>query len=55
MGGQKTESAIQPLMGFLSDNIDRAEPPHARLRRWPDVRVSDAPEVPATKSACQDL
>lgn len=28
MARQKTESAIQPLMGFLRDNLDRSSPPH---------------------------
>ena len=28
MARQRTEGAIQPLMGFLRDNLDRAEPPH---------------------------
>ena len=28
---QKTESAIQPLMGFLRDNIERLEPPHEHV------------------------
>ncbi len=31
MARQKTESAIQPLMGFLRDNMDRAEPPHEHV------------------------
>jgi hypothetical protein len=31
MARQKTESAIQPLMGFLRDNIDRSEPPHEHV------------------------
>ncbi len=31
MARQKTESAIQPLMGFLRDNIDRVEPPHEHV------------------------
>ena len=31
MARQKTESAIQPLMGFLRDSIDRAEPPHEHV------------------------
>jgi hypothetical protein len=28
---QKTESAIQPLMGFLRDNLPRIEPPHEHV------------------------
>ena len=28
---QKTESAIQPLIGFLRDNLDRSEAPHERV------------------------
>jgi hypothetical protein len=28
---QHTESAIQPLMGFLRDNTDRVEPPHEHV------------------------
>ncbi len=31
MARQKTESAIQPLMGFLRDNIDRSDPPHEHV------------------------
>jgi hypothetical protein len=31
MARQKTESAIQPLMGFLRDNVDRTEPPHEQV------------------------
>ncbi len=31
MARQETESAIQPLMGFLRDNIDRSEPPHEHV------------------------
>ncbi len=31
MARQRTESAIQPLMGFLRDNLDRAEPPHEHV------------------------
>ena len=31
MARQKTESAIQPLMGFLRDSIDRSEPPHEHV------------------------
>jgi Uncharacterized conserved protein (DUF2075) len=31
MARQKTESAIQPLMGFLRDNIDRHEAPHEHV------------------------
>ena len=31
MARQKTESAIQPLMGFLRDNIDRTEAPHEHV------------------------
>ena len=31
MARQETESAIQPLMGFLRDNIDRVEPPHEHV------------------------
>jgi hypothetical protein len=31
MARQKTESAIQPLMGFLRDNIDRTDPPHEHV------------------------
>lgn len=31
MARQKTESAIQPLMGFLKDNLDRSEPPHEHV------------------------
>jgi hypothetical protein len=31
MARQKTESAIQPLMGFLRDNLDRATPPHEHV------------------------
>ncbi len=28
---QRTESAIQPLIGFLRDNLDRSEAPHERV------------------------
>ena len=28
---QETESAIQPLMGFLRDNLQRSEPPHEHV------------------------
>ena len=28
---QKTESAVQPLMGFLNDNLPRTEPPHEHV------------------------
>jgi len=28
---QETESAIQPLMGFLRDNLDRTDPPHEHV------------------------
>jgi hypothetical protein len=28
---QETESAIQPLMGFLKDNLNRTEPPHEHV------------------------
>jgi hypothetical protein len=31
MARQQTESAIQPLMGFLKDNRERAEPPHEHV------------------------
>jgi hypothetical protein len=31
MARQETESAIQPLMGFLRDNIDRSDPPHEHV------------------------
>ncbi len=31
MAEQKVEAAIQPLMGFLRDNIDRREPPHEHV------------------------
>ena len=31
MARQKTEGAIQPLMGFLRDNIDRLVPPHEHV------------------------
>lgn len=31
MARQKTESAIQPLMGFLRDNVDRTAPPHEQV------------------------
>jgi len=31
MARQETESAIQPLMGFLRDNLDRSEPPHEHV------------------------
>jgi hypothetical protein len=31
MARQKTESAIQPLIGFLRDNLERAEPPHEHV------------------------
>lgn len=31
MAEQKVESAIQPLMGFLKDNLDRDEPPHEHV------------------------
>ena len=31
MGRQRTESAIQPLNGFLKDNLDRREPPHEHV------------------------
>ena len=31
MARQKTESAIQPLMGFLRDSIDRSDPPHEHV------------------------
>lgn len=31
MARQKTESAIQPLMGFLRDNLERSEPPHEHV------------------------
>ncbi len=31
MARQKTEAAIQPLMGFLRDNIERLEPPHEHV------------------------
>jgi hypothetical protein len=31
MARQQTEGAIQPLMGFLRDNLDRSEPPHEHV------------------------
>lgn len=31
MARQKTESAIQPLMGFLRDNLERTAPPHEHV------------------------
>jgi hypothetical protein len=31
MARQRTESAIQPLMGFLRDNIERQDPPHEHV------------------------
>jgi len=31
MARQETEGAIQPLMGFLRDNLDRPEPPHEHV------------------------
>jgi hypothetical protein len=31
MARQETESAIQPLLGFLRDNLDRADPPHEHV------------------------
>ena len=31
MARQETESAIQPLMGFLRDNLNRSEPPHEHV------------------------
>jgi hypothetical protein len=31
MARQKTESAIQPLMGFLKDNLERSDPPHEHV------------------------
>jgi hypothetical protein len=31
MARQETESAIQPLMGFLRDNIERTSPPHEQV------------------------
>ncbi len=31
MARQETESAIQPLMGFLRDNVDRKAPPHEQV------------------------
>ena len=31
MGRQRTESAIQPLNGFLKDNLDRRAPPHEHV------------------------
>ncbi len=31
MARQETESAIQPLMGFLRDNLDRSDPPHEHV------------------------
>jgi hypothetical protein len=31
MGRQRTESAIQPLNGFLRDNLDRRAPPHEHV------------------------
>lgn len=31
MARQKTESAIQPLIGFLRDNFERDEPPHEHV------------------------
>jgi hypothetical protein len=31
MARQETESAIQPLMGFLRDSMDRSEPPHEHV------------------------
>lgn len=31
MAEQKVEAAIQPLMGFLRDNLDRTEPPHEHV------------------------
>ncbi len=31
MARQKTEGAIQPLMGFLKDNLERSDPPHEHV------------------------